>query len=59
MFTKTLKPAAVIAAAAIAFSGALLSATPAVASPSTRDTAVHIRKPESVSVEPRMELSTV
>ncbi len=32
MFTKTLKPAAVIAAAAIAFSGALLSATPAVAS---------------------------
>lgn len=31
MFTKTLKPAAVIAAAAIAFSGALLSATPAVA----------------------------
>ena len=34
-------------------------ATPAVASPSTRDTAVQIRKPESVSVEPRMELSTV
>lgn len=32
MLTKTLKPAAVIAAAAIAFSGALLSATPAVAS---------------------------
>lgn len=32
MFTKTLKPAAVIAAAAIAFSGALLSAMPAVAS---------------------------
>lgn len=32
MFTKTLKPAAVIAAAAIAFSGALLSATPSVAS---------------------------
>lgn len=32
MFTKTLKPAAVIAAAAIAFSGALLSATPAIAS---------------------------
>lgn len=32
MFTKTLKPAAVIAAAAIAFSGALLSSTPAVAS---------------------------
>lgn len=32
MFTKTLKPAAVIAAAAIAFSSALLSATPAVAS---------------------------
>lgn len=32
MFTKTLKPAAVIAAAAIAFSGALLSTTPAVAS---------------------------
>lgn len=32
MFTKTLKSAAVIAAAAIAFSGALLSATPAVAS---------------------------
>lgn len=32
MFTKTLKPAAVIAAAAIAFPGALLSATPAVAS---------------------------
>lgn len=32
MFTKTLKPAAVIAAAAIVFSGALLSATPAVAS---------------------------
>lgn len=32
MFTKTLTPAAVIAAAAIAFSGALLSATPAVAS---------------------------
>ena len=32
MFTKTLEPAAVIAAAAIAFSGALLSATPAVAS---------------------------
>lgn len=32
MFTKTLKPAAVIAAAAIAFSGALLSATPTVAS---------------------------
>ena len=32
MFTKTPKPAAVIAAAAIAFSGALLSATPAVAS---------------------------
>lgn len=32
MFTKTLKPTAVIAAAAIAFSGALLSATPAVAS---------------------------
>lgn len=32
MFTKTLKPAAVIAVAAIAFSGALLSATPAVAS---------------------------
>lgn len=32
MFTKTLKPAAVITAAAIAFSGALLSATPAVAS---------------------------
>lgn len=32
MFTKTLKPAAVIAAAAIAFSGAHLSATPAVAS---------------------------
>lgn len=32
MFTQTLKPAAVIAAAAIAFSGALLSATPAVAS---------------------------
>ena len=32
MFTKTLKPAAVIAAAAIAFSGALLPATPAVAS---------------------------
>jgi serine protease Do len=32
MFTKTLKPAAVIAAAAIAFSGALLSATPAVTS---------------------------
>lgn len=32
MFTKPLKPAAVIAAAAIAFSGALLSATPAVAS---------------------------
>lgn len=32
MFTKTLKPAAVIAATAIAFSGALLSATPAVAS---------------------------
>lgn len=32
MFTKTLKPAAVIAAAAIAFSGALLYATPAVAS---------------------------
>lgn len=32
MFTKTLKPAAVIAAAAIAFSGALLSATPVVAS---------------------------
>jgi len=32
MFTKTLKPAAVIAAAAIAFSGVLLSATPAVAS---------------------------
>ena len=32
MFTKTLKPAAVIAAAAIAFSGAILSATPAVAS---------------------------
>lgn len=32
MVTKTLKPAAVIAAAAIAFSGALLSATPAVAS---------------------------
>lgn len=32
MFTKTLKPAAVIVAAAIAFSGALLSATPAVAS---------------------------
>ena len=32
MFSKTLKPAAVIAAAAIAFSGALLSATPAVAS---------------------------
>lgn len=32
MFTKTLKPAAVIAAAAIAFSGALLSVTPAVAS---------------------------
>lgn len=32
MFPKTLKPAAVIAAAAIAFSGALLSATPAVAS---------------------------
>ena len=32
MFTITLKPAAVIAAAAIAFSGALLSATPAVAS---------------------------
>lgn len=32
MFTKTLKPAAVIAAAAIAFSGALPSATPAVAS---------------------------
>lgn len=32
MFTKTLKPAAVIAAAAIALSGALLSATPAVAS---------------------------
>lgn len=32
MFTKTLKPVAVIAAAAIAFSGALLSATPAVAS---------------------------
>ena len=32
MFTKTLKPAAVIAAAAIAFSGALLFATPAVAS---------------------------
>ncbi len=32
MFTKTLKPAAVIAAAVIAFSGALLSATPAVAS---------------------------
>lgn len=32
MFTKTLKPAAVIAAAAIAFSGTLLSATPAVAS---------------------------
>lgn len=32
MFTKTLKPAAVVAAAAIAFSGALLSATPAVAS---------------------------
>lgn len=32
MFTKTLKPAAVIAAAAIAFSGALLSAPPAVAS---------------------------
>lgn len=32
MFTKTLKPAAVIAAVAIAFSGALLSATPAVAS---------------------------
>lgn len=32
MFTKTLKPAAVIAAAAIAFSGALLSATHAVAS---------------------------
>lgn len=32
MFIKTLKPAAVIAAAAIAFSGALLSATPAVAS---------------------------
>lgn len=32
MFTKTLKPAAAIAAAAIAFSGALLSATPAVAS---------------------------
>ena len=32
MFTKTLKPAAVIAAAAISFSGALLSATPAVAS---------------------------
>lgn len=34
-------------------------ATPAVASPSARDTAVQIRKPESVSVEPRMELSTV
>lgn len=32
MFTKTHKSAAVIAAAAIAFSGALLSATPAVAS---------------------------
>lgn len=32
MLTKTLKPAAVIAAAAIAFSCALLSATPAVAS---------------------------
>ena len=32
MVTKTLKPAAVSAAAAIAFSGALLSATPAVAS---------------------------
>lgn len=32
MFTKTIKPAAVIAAAAIAFSGALLSAMPAVAS---------------------------